>query len=102
MENEKTFFGFYNKRLAYLAIGLMIFLGGITVSTIFYNYETGFWFDTPYIDSEDYYSWHPHKDDSCEELQSKLDLFHPDGINPVRFELLKAMFEKRCEVDLGK
>ncbi len=64
-----------------------------------YNYETKFWYDKPYLDS-DYYTFHPHIDDSCETLQSKFDLFHPNGTNPIRFEILKEMFANDCEIIL--
>lgn len=68
----------------------------ITVS-LTYNFETGFWYDTPYSSSS-YYTFHPHVDDTCQDLQSKLDLFHPRGTNPIRFEVMKAMFKADCEV----
>lgn len=98
-QEPKKFLGFYNKSIAYIAIGFVIFMCILAVVSILYNSNTGFWFDKPYLD-EEYYTFHPHLDDSCEILQSKLNLFHPDGTNPVRFELLKAMFEQRCEVIL--
>lgn len=79
---------------------LIIFISLIVLFNT-YNFDTGFWFDTPFLD-EGYYIWHPHENDTCEQLQEKLDLFHPDGTNPVRFELLKAMFENRCEVILRR
>lgn len=100
-QEPKKFLGFYNKSIAYVAIGFVILMSLMAVVSIFYNSNTGFWFDKPYLD-EGYYIWHPHENDTCEELQSKLDLFHPDGTNPVRFELLKAMFEQRCEVILRR
>jgi len=98
-EEEKKFLGFHNKTLGYIVIGIMVFISGVGFSTIFYNYQTGFWFDTVYVDYN-YYTFHPHPNDSCEILQGKLDLYHPQGTNPVKFELLKAMFTKKCEIEL--
>jgi len=82
--------------------GLMLLLIASITSLVIivglsYNFETGFWYDTPYTSSS-YYTFHPHPDDTCEDLQSKLDLFHPKGTNPIRFEVMKAMFKADCEV----
>jgi len=42
--------------------------------------------------------FHPHEDDSCETLKSKFELFHPNGSNPIRFEIVREMFVKECGV----
>jgi hypothetical protein len=64
---------------------------------IAYNFDTKFWYDKPYL-SDSYYTFHPHEDDDCKTLQDKLDLFHPRGTNPIRFEIMKSMFQNDCEV----
>ena len=78
---------------------LSIVLVGIVGIFIFltYNFDTGFWFDKPLFD-EDYYVFHPHNDDSCDVLKSKYELFHPEGTNPIKFEILEKMLEKKCVV----
>jgi len=75
---------------------IVIILTGVLIG-LSYNFNTHFWFDTPFADPN-YHVWHPHTNDSCDELQSKLDLFHPKGTNPVRFEIMEAMFLNDCEV----
>lgn len=78
-----------------------IILVGITAIFVFlaYNFDTGFWFDKPLFDP-DYFTFHPHKDDSCDVLRSKYELFHPEGTNPIKFEIYDRMVEKRCMVVL--
>jgi len=87
------------KFYVFLFCALIFHVGWTTFENVAYNYETKFWYDKPYLNS-DYYVFHPHTDDSCETLQSKFDLFHPNGTNPIRFEILKEMFANDCEVIL--
>jgi len=84
------------KKQQFWLIWIIIF-GSLMIFFTVFNLETGFWFDKPFLDDE-YYVWHPHDNDTCDILQSKLDLFHPQGTNPVRFEILKSMFQNDCEV----
>lgn len=74
-----------------------LYVISVSFVLVTYNFETHFWYDTPYF-SGSYYTFHPHQEDSCETLKSKFDLFHPNGSNPIRFEIVKEMFEKECEV----
>ncbi len=67
----------------------------VTLISISYNFETGFWGDTPYV-SGSYYVFHPHPDDTCEELTSKFNLFHPNGTNPIKFEIQDEIQNRGC------
>lgn len=87
-EQRPKFLGFYNKYLAILAYLSLVLFSFLVLDTLL---------KSPFFD-EDYYVFHPHEDDTCEILQSKLDLFHPHGTNPIKFEILKEMFESKCEV----
>lgn len=87
-----------SRKLFWLGISILIFTAVFaTFVLVGYNFDTKFWYDKPYLD-DSYYTFHPHEDDTCETLQSKFDLFHPKGTNPVRFEIMKEMFQKDCEV----
>lgn len=83
-----------------LVIIFCIVFATVVILKITYNFNTGFWGDTSYVDPN-YFDWHPSIDDSCQQLQDKLDLFHPHGTNPVRFEILKAMWENNCTITIG-
>lgn len=47
---------------------------------------------------QDYYVFNPSWIDSCENLQHKLNLFHPNGTNPIIFDLIDMMKNKNCEI----
>jgi len=77
---------------------LVFSVGAIAVFTLLaYDFDTGFWFDTPFT-NPDYYVFHPHRDDTCADLQSKYNLYHPEGTNPVKFQLYDRMIEMNCLV----
>jgi len=87
------------KILILLIIGLSTGVGiGLFVnSMVVCNTFTGScWFDSPIINN-DYYVFHPEGSDNCETFQSKLDLFHPEGTNPTKFELIDRMKQLECE-----
>lgn len=79
---------------------VIIILGATLVSIVIlflisYNFDTGFWGDTPYV-SNSYYVFHPHPDDTCEELIFKFNLYHPNGTNPIKFEVLNEIQKRGC------
>lgn len=71
---------------------ILLLILGVTVMGIVLNYEK--------ISDSDYYVFHPHPDDTCEELLFKYDLYHPQGSNPVRFENLRELFIKNCITEI--
>ncbi len=97
-EEPKKFFGFYHKSIAIACYSMILGFSLLVLFTMTYNVETGIWFDTPLLDP-DYFVFHPHSSDSCEILQEKLLLFHPEGTNPIKFEILESMIKKRCQIE---
>ena len=80
-------------------IAIVMFIYAISILFVGYNFETHLWYDKPYL-NPDYYVFHPHEEDTCDDLESKFGLFHPKGSNPIRFEILQDMFEKECKVKI--
>ena len=54
-------------------LGATTLVSLVLLVLISYNFDTGFWGDTPYV-SKSYYVFHPHPDDTCEELTFKFPL----------------------------
>lgn len=77
-----------------LSTGIAFFFSTMIVCN---EFTKACWLDSPQINNS-YYVFHPLETDDCMTLQSKLNLFHPNGTNPTKFELIKRMNQLDCQI----